>query len=430
MKTILHVVDHYPGLHSLIGGAEKAAQRIIRITEGEYRSLVVTQKSDQALPAGFFTVDSIRHRVPSRLRAFLTRVCYAGLYNDPLSCRDLRRILRRERPDIVHFHNCKLMGNRVFALPGRLDIPSALSIYDYWYFCPLTNLHTTAGQSCGQVQGIACRRCRLPAPIKSGLVSAAVGLSRRCISGRFLRCLDRFHVLSENSAAVLERQGIARERICVVRQSFEPKTDGSPAPGAPKRNVLLYAGWLAPYKGLLVVLEAFERFRHMPESADVVLVALVMPVDREYEAAVHAYLGAQEFGDSVRLLANVPREEFLRHLAEATAVVIAEQWENMSPVLLTEAMAYGKTIVAGAIGGIPEFLTHEETGLLATYNDPASYAEMFRRAVSDPQRAQAMGRQARRRFEQLFTVTALRPQYLAFYDALQKTRSGRASCAP
>ena len=73
MKTILHIVDHFPGFHERIGGAEQAAARIIEFSSSHYRHIIITQKSTEVLPPHFKTVDSIRNRLPRQLRIFSAR---------------------------------------------------------------------------------------------------------------------------------------------------------------------------------------------------------------------------------------------------------------------------------------------------------------------------------------------------------------------
>jgi glycosyltransferase involved in cell wall biosynthesis len=87
-------------------------------------------------------------------------------------------------------------------------------------------------------------------------------------------------------------------------------------------------------------------------------------------------------------------------------------------------MAYSKTIVAGATGGIPEFITHEKNGMLAKSDDPASYAEMFARCAADNDFALSLAAHARSSYERLFTSAALAPGYFHMYEeALGKSNT-------
>ena len=67
------------------------------------------------------------------------------------------------------------------------------------------------------------------------------------------------------------------------------------------------------------------------------------------------------------------------------------------PVSIMEAMAMGVPVVSTAISGIPELITHGETGLLARPGSPESLAEMIQRLLASPEEAEAMGRRGRER---------------------------------
>jgi glycosyltransferase involved in cell wall biosynthesis len=82
------------------------------------------------------------------------------------------------------------------------------------------------------------------------------------------------------------------------------------------------------------------------------------------------------------------------HLRQAEAIVIAEQWPNMAPVILVEAMFLRTLVIAGKIGGIPEYIEHKRTGLLARHDDPRSYAENILWALAHKEKARDMAANA------------------------------------
>jgi glycosyltransferase involved in cell wall biosynthesis len=418
MKTILHIVDHYPGFHERIGGAEQAAARIIEFCSSQYRTIVATQKSTGVLPHHFKTVDSIRNKMPRGLKLFIESIVLAGLFNDPRTYESIEKIIREESPDIVHFHNFKLMGNKILKLPKKYGCKSIVSVYDYWYFCPLIFLYKTSGENCTEQQGIACRHCRLRPGVPFTWLTVLLSLLRKRICSRYLRYADIFHVLSESSARILIRYGIKPNKVKVLRQIYNVIPESS-APGSAPDNgkTILYAGWLAPHKGLLTVLKAFRLFLDTEASKNFSLIVLAIPAGIvRYENEVNKYLEDNALKATVRFLGRIDKKAFARYMINADIVVVAELWENMSPVLLTEAMAYGKTIVAGAAGGIPEFITHEKSGMLAKCDDPASYAAMFVRCAADNDLARSLAAHARSSYERLFTSDALAAGYIQMYD--------------
>jgi glycosyltransferase involved in cell wall biosynthesis len=427
MKTILHIVDYYPGFHERTGGAEQAAARIIEFCSSHFRNIIVTQTSAGVLPRHFRTVNSIRSKLPRRLRPLVESIVFAGLFNDPRTYDSIERIISEESPDIVHFHNFKLMGSKILKIPGKYGCKVIVSIYDYGYFCPLTFLFKTSGENCKERQGIACRACRLKPGIPFTWLTVLLSLLRKRICTRYLTYADIFHVLSENSARILIRQGIPSKKVRVIRQMYNLAPESSvPVRTSDNGKTILYAGWLAPHKGLLTVLKAFRLFLDAEASKGFTLIVLAIPAGMaRYGNQVNTYLEDNTLRSRVRFLGRMDKNAFVRYMIEATIVVVAELWENMSPVLLTEAMAYGKAIVAGAMGGIPEFITHEKNGMLAKCDDPASYAAMFTRCAADNNLARSLGVRARSSYERLFTSASLAAGYLQMYEET----GGKWECA-
>lgn len=103
-------------------------------------------------------------------------------------------------------------------------------------------------------------------------------------------------------------------------------------------------------------------------------------------------------------------------------------------IINLEAMACEKPVVASAVGGIPEVVVDDETGLLVpvdqydeapfTPKDPEKYAqdlaERINQLMRDPALRQPMGEAGRRRAEELFSWTAIAQRTKALYEAVVK----------
>ena len=71
---------------------------------------------------------------------------------------------------------------------------------------------------------------------------------------------------------------------------------------------------------------------------------------------------------------------------------------------LIEAMASRKPVIASRVGGMPEVVADQETGLLVPREDPQSLAAAIIALLEDPARARQMGEAGRRRVEHLFSL--------------------------
>ena len=114
-------------------------------------------------------------------------------------------------------------------------------------------------------------------------------------------------------------------------------------------------------------------------------------------------IGELGLADVVRLPGLIDTSTRNKLLAAADVFLLPSHGENF-PMVVLEAMAAGLPIVATRVGAVPEMIAHGETGLLIEPKDPEAIAEAVCELLDGPERAAALGRQARRRFEELYEV--------------------------
>jgi glycosyltransferase involved in cell wall biosynthesis len=82
---------------------------------------------------------------------------------------------------------------------------------------------------------------------------------------------------------------------------------------------------------------------------------------------------------------------------------------------ILEAMCFGCPSVARRVGGIPEVVEDDVTGLLVPAEDPAALARAVESLIKDPARRAAMGRAAQQRAREKFSADVIVPRYEALY---------------
>ena len=82
---------------------------------------------------------------------------------------------------------------------------------------------------------------------------------------------------------------------------------------------------------------------------------------------------------------------------------------------LLEAMAYGKACAVTAVGGNPEIVKANETGLVTQSEDLQAFADALERLLLDETLRYEMGLRGRQRFEALFTLDKMVSAYLDIY---------------
>ncbi len=157
---------------------------------------------------------------------------------------------------------------------------------------------------------------------------------------------------------------------------------------------VLYAGRLSPEKGILDLVAAA---RGLP---------LVVAGDGPLRERVP---GARGF---------VPHVELLR-LYERAAVIACPSRREGFGVVCAEAMAYGRPVVASAVGGLRDLVVDGETGLLVPPGDTAALRSALERLLADADLRRRLGAAARQRAaERLSWERSVSLTLRAYEDAL------------
>jgi glycosyltransferase involved in cell wall biosynthesis len=110
----------------------------------------------------------------------------------------------------------------------------------------------------------------------------------------------------------------------------------------------------------------------------------------------------------------IPDEEIPKLLAKVQTMVLPYRSIDQSGVLLL-GMAAGKTMITTCVGGIPEVIRHEQTGLLVPPDDPQALAHAIAQCIQDPDFAQQLGRAAQADVQSRFDWNAIARQTESFY---------------
>jgi len=119
-------------------------------------------------------------------------------------------------------------------------------------------------------------------------------------------------------------------------------------------------------------------------------------------------------------LGFVPHDELERLYARAAVVACPSRREGFG-VVCAEAMAYGRPVVAGDVGGLRDLVRHEETGLLVPPGDVGALRAALQRLLADPDLRRRFGEAGRARIAEHFTWQQFGDETLrAYEDALKE----------
>lgn len=309
-----------------------------------------------------------------------------GRFN-PRTWRGLRRLIRELEPDLIHAHGAR----------------AAL---------PLTAARTGSGPALVySVHGYHF-------PAKAGGVRSLALLAERWCSAR----AEATVFVCEHDRTLADRFGILGRcrHHRVIRNGIV--TEGLPRSAADAGGPLVFAGRLVEQKNPTMLVEVLSLLRGEG-------VRLLVIGDGPLGAAMRARAEALDVLDRIEFCGALPHEAALEAIARGAVLLLPSLWEGL-PIVLLEAMAIGVPVVASAVGGVPEVVEHEGTGLLVDRQAPERYAEAVRRLLHEPDLHAKITAGARRLVAEHFSWTAVRQAYLETYGEALRVRGSAASPIP
>jgi len=178
----------------------------------------------------------------------------------------------------------------------------------------------------------------------------------------------------------------------------------------PEVPLLITAGRLNTQKNHTGMLDAFADPRITELGAH-----LLFAGDGDLRSELEAKVAALGLGDRVRFLGVVSNLPEL--LTAADAFVLSSDWEG-NPLVVMEAMAAGKPVIATAVGCVPELVT-PETGALVQAGDMSGFADALVALLSDRASIDARGAAAAQRARERFDVSQMAGAYSELYAAVR-----------
>ncbi len=208
-------------------------------------------------------------------------------------------------------------------------------------------------------------------------------------------CVEAVTTVSEEVARVHIAKGTAKkEKVRVIHNGVELKGYRRDGSFSLKRKMgiedgafaLLTVGRLEEVKGHIFLIKALELLR----KRGYIFKALIVG-RKDYKDKLQKEIVDRSLEDKVILTGE--RKDVHELLAIADAFVLPSLWEGLPNVLL-EAMAAGLPVVATRVGGIPELITDNETGLLVEAKDNDALAEAIERMIKEPGLRERLGHNA------------------------------------
>lgn len=169
------------------------------------------------------------------------------------------------------------------------------------------------------------------------------------------------------------------------------------------KDLIVFVGTLCEKKGVRQLLQAFPEIARAFPNAKLLLIGrdTSLSSGKSYRSTLQADI-QEPLAEKIEFRGAVDHRELPLIYASAAVCVFPSHMESQGLVIL-EAMAVGKAVVASKAGPGPELIDHEEDGLLCDPKDPASIAAAVNRLLSEDDTRRYFGVHARQKVVKLFS---------------------------
>jgi glycosyltransferase involved in cell wall biosynthesis len=329
---------------------------------------------------------------------------------------ELRALMHRETPDIVHVHNTfPVISPAVYYAANEEGIPVVQTLHNYRMLCPAATLFR---------DGHVCEEClgkRIPWPgvvhacyrgSRLTTAAAAAMLATHNYKETWSKTVSAYIALTDFARNKFIQGGFPEEKIFIKPNYLQ----SDPRPGEGRGNYAFFVGRLTPEKGIETMLAAWKEIGHelpLQMAGDGPLAPEVQKASREME--------------SVTWLKYLPRAEILERMKNASVLVLPSTWYEGFPMIVAEAFAAGLPVIASNLGSLSSIVDHHRTGLHFEAGQASSLVEAVRWWLAHPAEAILMRSQARLEYETRYTAEVNYQQLMQIYQAALDRCAGRES---
>jgi len=298
--------------------------------------------------------------------------------------KDIQTLVKTFAPDVAYIHNVfPLISPSLYHTFHALGVPTVQVIHNFRFLCPSGWLYT---------QGQVCERCALgnylhavrykcfrDSRTLSGLYSVSIGL------GRFAGMLDKisaFVCLTEFSKQKLLEVGVPAHKV-FVRPNFIDAS--ATVPWCGEGAYAVYMGRLSSEKGLWTLIRAFEQ---SPETT------LKVMGTGPLETPLRNYVKERGL-QNIDFLGFQQGQKKWEIIKKSLFTIVPSEWYENFPVVVLEAYAAARPVIASNLGSLPYVVEDGRSGLLFQTGNPKDLAEKILFLVTHPQERRRMGDYAR-----------------------------------
>lgn len=241
------------------------------------------------------------------------------------------------------------------------------------------------------------------------------------LSGRFIsyplevNLIKRANVITvvSNSVAQELKEYPAQNKKIIVMGNGIDNTIFKPVGKKSEKKYILFTGRLSYRKGLFDLIECGKYICEKYPDISFMITGSGILSDTLRER-----INEQGLAKQFKFLGFVTREELIKLYQNATLYVLPSHYEGL-PTVLLEAMSCGLPVIATAVSGNLDVITHGKNGILVPPKSPEKIAEAISLLLDDEQMRKKLGENARKTIEENYTWDIISNNFLTYYNSLK-----------
>lgn len=328
-----------------------------------------------------------------------------GIYNLEAK-RKIRLLIKKAKPDIAHIHNIFYqISPSILAPLKNANIPVVQTLHDYQLICGSNYLYTN-GKICEDCEKNKYYKILINRCFHNNLLASFLLFSTKIVHSLFGSYEKNVDIFISPSKFLKEKIGSyfsSRLNFTIIPHVIDSKKC---EPNYNSKNYVIFAGWLAEQKGIYTLIKAFET---LP-------IKLLVFGYGPLEDKVKKYIQVKGI-ENIEIKGRVDPAKLQNWMKDAKFVIVPSEWYEVLGIVVLEAFALGKPVVASRIGGIPEFVT-EDVGLLFEPGNVEDLREKITTLYNNDDLVRTLGKNAREKVEKSYNLETCYKEIIRIYREL------------
>lgn len=286
---------------------------------------------------------------------------------------------------ILNIHNTHTLS--ILPEIHKRKIPIVWRVIDYKILCPNRSFLAN-GKICEACFGHKyyqpfVKKCKKQSRLAS-LIASFEGYFNQ--HKKFYDLVDFYSLQSNFSHSLFKKYGFEEYKLGVVGNPYRtPSKQNALFSNEKKTNTLLYIGRLSEEKGLLTLLKAMQRNPNL---------TLNIVGDGPQKEEIDCFIESNKLSN-VNMLGRIWSDQLDTIISSSLMLIVPSEWYEPNPYVVLQAYENEIPVIASNIGGLPDMVQENKTGLLFKMGDFVELSDKIQLLYKDKELRKKLGKNGR-----------------------------------